>query len=360
MKLVHLVTYNEKFIPSQIGFLRSEFPEAAQEFFLVGGGRGVDRLVGTGVSRLTAATLSSFLYKAYRAQRLVLNGIYSHRLLLLLLLSPGLLRKAVWLPWGGDIYWPELVPASWGNRLIDKLRGLAFRRLSAIATPARGDYQKLQVLYGVKSRHIPGCPNIFSFDELVLERMRKLAEERRALGETCVIQVGNSADPSNNHIEVMEWLARYSAKDIEVRVPLSYGFDGVESYRDAVMHRGRELFGEKFRPMTQMMNADAYNRHLAEVDVMVFNHRRPQGFGNMLISTYLGAKVYMRTHVSTWDYLVNGEGCKLFDVMELVSISFEEFLRLDQLDRQRNSSSVAHLFSRQWQKAMWRDLYVSE
>lgn len=357
MRLVHLVTYNEKFIPAQLRFLNAEFGQEGQKFYLIGGGGRVGDVLGGNVFYLSWGTLWRFLADAHRSDRLVLNGLYSHFVIVMLLFFPWLLRKAVWVPWGGDLYWPELVAATPWNRFIDRLRGMFFRRLDAIATSTAGDYAKACALYGIKAQYIKSCSNIFSFDRTDLDRLMEKTSQLRKKDAPKIIQVGNSADPSNQHLEIFEWLKPYANESIEICTPLSYGFHGCEGYRDSVVRRGIELFGAKFKPMLTLLDAKEYNRYLAGVDVMVFNHRRQQGFGNMAISLYMGTKIYLRSEVSTWALLVDEMGCTIFDTREIEKMSLGQFLDLPSDIRQKNKRAVAHLFDRTWQKEMWGKLY---
>lgn len=357
MQLVHLVTYNDKFIPAQLHFLNDEFGRERQKFYLLGGGAQIQTVLGGNVTRLSGRKLWRFLVDLHRSDRLVFNGLYSHAIIVSFLFFPWLLRKAVWLPWGGDLYWPELVPETRWNRFVDYLRGVFFRKLEAIATPTYGDYLKAVSLYRVKARYVQGCPNIFSFDSAELDSVSKMTGARRMTRPATIIQVGNSADPSNVHLEVFEWLRRFADENIEIHVPLSYGYQGVECYRDGVLRRGSELFGTKFKPILNLMDASAYNHYLASVDVMVFNHRRQQGFGNMVLSLYMGTKMYLRSEVSTWKLLSEEMGCSIFDACEIDHISFEQFVDLGASVRQKNKQAVVHLFDRVWQRQMWEKLY---
>ena len=357
MRLVHLVTYNEKFMPAQLRFLSVEFGNYEQKFYLLGSGGQIEDALGGNVVRLSGRTLWRFMVDAHRSDRLVFNGLYSHEVIVTFLFFPWLLHKAVWLPWGGDLYWPELVPKTTWNGVIGDLRGVFFRRLNAIATPTYGDYLKATDLYRTKARYISGCPNVFAFEAANLDDASREASELKRTRQTKIIQVGNSADPSNEHLEVFEWLQRYASEDIEIHVPLSYGDQGVEGYRESVLRRGIELFGVKFKPMLTLLDAKEYNQYLAGVDVMVFNHRRQQGFGNMAISLYMGTKMYLRSEVSTWALLVDEMGCAIFDTREIEKMSLGQFVDLPSDIRQKNKRAVAHLFDRTWQKQMWEKLY---
>ena len=102
------------------------------------------------------------------------------------------------------------------------------------------------------------------------------------------IQLGNSATPTNNHIEAIDWLAQMELGARRVIVPLSYGSD---EYRDMVCAYGKKRLGDTFQPVTDFMPFDEYKALLSQCGIMIMNTIRPQGVGNILINLMNGAKV---------------------------------------------------------------------
>ena len=118
-----------------------------------------------------------------------------------------------------------------------------------------------------------------------------------AKGATTV-QVGNSADPSNRHIEAFRLVAPKLSRTAQVLVPLSYGYrpptlPWTRSYVDSVCEEGFHLFGNRFRSVRHFLSKDAYSNLLSTVDILVFNHRRQQGMGT-LISALPMRKTYLQ------------------------------------------------------------------
>jgi hypothetical protein len=113
------------------------------------------------------------------------------------------------------------------------------------------------------------------------------------------ILVGNSGDPSNNHLDAFLWLSRQRfSTGRRVVVPLSYG--GNEEYRKVVLNKGRQLFGELFYPVLDFMPLEDYNELIKSCGIVIMNHLRQQGFGNIVTALAMGATVYLqpRTTVS--------------------------------------------------------------
>lgn len=114
------------------------------------------------------------------------------------------------------------------------------------------------------------------------------------------ILVGNSATPTNNHIEVFRTLSRIQLPaSSKIVVPLSYGD---ARYREKIVELGTELFGDQFQPVTDFMDFDQYVALLQSCSMMVMNHKRQQGAGNIGIGMYLGAKVFVNPSSPLYDY----------------------------------------------------------
>ena len=104
------------------------------------------------------------------------------------------------------------------------------------------------------------------------------------------ILVGNSASFTNNHLEVLDLLARLDIGDRKIVVPLSYG---EPVYRNAILARGQELFGSAFLPLIDRLPLDQYVALVANCDVVIMNHKRQQGLGNIGAALYNGAHVFL-------------------------------------------------------------------
>ena len=150
-------------------------------------------------------------------------------------------------------------------------------------------------------------------------------------------------------------LSKFSNENIEVVAPLTYGD---EKYIHSVIQHGSDLLGNKFMPLTQLMTPVEYNKYLSTIDVVILNHRRQQGFGNIVIALYFGAKIFIRREVSTWDYLSNAMNCFIHDTGELANLDFVEVVRNNSKVIDENRAAVAHLFDRKWQKKKWERMYV--
>ncbi len=188
----------------------------------------------------------------------------------------------------------------------------AIKRVDFLSTPFLEDYELLKtrlgedfrpvytrVFYGSLERTCaPGVPEVYGDN----------------------ILVGNSATPTNNHLEVFKLLAGLELGSRKIVVPLSYGDHG---YRDAIISHARALFGERFHPLIEFMPLDQYNNCIAQCSIVVMGHRRQQGAGNTFTLLNKGAKVFMDEASTVYRYLKN-RGAFVYALSELqTGLAFE-------------------------------------
>lgn len=119
------------------------------------------------------------------------------------------------------------------------------------------------------------------------------------------ILLGNSADPTNNHIEIIQQFINYGEKR-EVVIPLSYG--GSEAYINAILSllKSSEL---NFTVLTDFKTQEEYFNILKRCSFVIMNHERQQAMGNIIMMLSLGAKVVINEQNIACGY-VNNMGFK--------------------------------------------------
>src|SRR5262249_55264963 len=147
----------------------------------------------------------------------------------------------------------------------------------------------------------------------------------------------------NQHFEILGSLAKFSERNIRIYAPLSYGDS---AYAQSVAAKGREVFGEKFIPLTKYLSPSEYTEFLSSIDIAVFNHSRQQAMSNTISLLGFGKKVFIRSDVAQWDRF-RKLGIAIFDQSEL------DLTPLSDLVRERNQQVVRTHFS----DAMLRDQY---
>lgn len=224
----------------------------------------------------------------------------------------------VWSGWGGDYYGTaissdagllgpatrhlvhsELRPTFWAGRAIHALRfgpqlRAAARAADVFSAPIPGDQ-------AVFRRRFPQFQGVYSQLNYASVEDSISIGERRSLGADLL--VGNSAAPTNNHLEVLQLLALQDLDGRRVLVPLSYGNQG---YAQSVIREGRRLLGDSFVPITRMMPLSEYNELLWECGVVLTGAQRQAGLGNILRAVWQGAHLVLDRHNPVVDYLRDG------------------------------------------------------
>jgi dTDP-N-acetylfucosamine:lipid II N-acetylfucosaminyltransferase len=214
------------------------------------------------------------------AKKIILHGLWRDKVDILLYFNQKLLKKCYWIMWGGDFYFPETK---------SKIKYEIIKNIGYLVTYIEGDYELAKKWYKAKGKYHE-CfmypSNLFKEYDIEVKK------------ETTInIQLGNSADPSNNHLEVLKKLIKYKDDNIRILVPLSYGN---QDYAKIVISKGKEFFGNKFIAITEFMPFKNYLVFLSNIDIAIFTHKRQQAMGNTITLLGLGKKVYMRTDVTHW------------------------------------------------------------
>ncbi len=105
------------------------------------------------------------------------------------------------------------------------------------------------------------------------------------------ILIGNSGDPTNNHLDIFQILYKQNIKDIPIYVPLSYG--GNKKYIDQVILKGEFLFGKQFHPITKFLPRDEYFKIVGSCSNIIMGHERQQAIGNISYALWQGCKVFL-------------------------------------------------------------------
>ncbi|RTE65232.1 4-alpha-L-fucosyltransferase (Fuc4NAc transferase) [Amphritea opalescens] len=127
------------------------------------------------------------------------------------------------------------------------------------------------------------------------------------------ILIGNSASFTCNHKETLDFLHSKGISNRYLIAPLSYGD---KNYGEKISSIGNELFGKKFKPLTEFMPVKDYVATIRKCGYVIMNHKRQQAVGNIVIMLYLGARVFLREENPTYLFLKE-QGVLLSSVQEL-------------------------------------------
>lgn len=283
------------------------------------------------------------LLMLFRAEKIIIHCLASPALIFYLYCFPQLLKKCFWVIWGKDVYFYQMLPhIRFYHRVYEHFRKKVIKNMPNIVGDKFLDFPVVRTLYGNNSK----IYNSFSYPSNLFKD-RNIVNN---ISDHTTILVGNSADPSNNHLELFLLLEKYKEKNITIICPLSYGD---MKYAAKVSVEGKRIFRDKFIPLPNLLPLKDYEALLDTIDIGLFAHRRQQAFGNIISLLSIGKKIYLRQDITTWNCLLH-YGVKVHDVnnFDLSKISKDESIL--------NSKIVKNVFSEKNLVHQWQRIFKAE
>jgi len=104
------------------------------------------------------------------------------------------------------------------------------------------------------------------------------------------ILLGNSATATNNHIEVISWIAQHKTNFDVCNIPLSYGDTNTQL---SVAKHATEKLKNQANILKKFMPKIDYFAILESTEYVIMNHCRQQGLGNILWGLATGRTIYL-------------------------------------------------------------------
>ena len=332
MKILHFCSL-DKFIPPFINNIKENFEQSEHLFWLFGDidtySVDIDSNVKYGGRKLSTKiwALFYFMKDLHCVDKIVLHSFTSTKIALILFFMPWLSKKCYWFIWGGDLYGfkTEKRNLKWYTKEL--FRRPVIRRMANLVTYLKGDYNLAREWYG--------CTGMWH--ECIMYTSNTYKELPIGIIDTPSVNIllGNSADPTNNHIDALQKISAYKDEKIEVIAPLSYGKKEYSSY---VIREGERILGDKFRAITDFLPFPRYLELLSSINMAVFNHDRQQAMGNTILLLGLKKTVYIKRGTSQWE-LFEQKQIKILDVDDF---SLKEIT--DQ-DKEKNKEIIRGYFS---------------
>lgn len=285
------------------------------------------KLFGKNIYYGSAATL---IINPDITERIIVHGMFSPRLVNYLYNNKHLLSRVYWCIYGGDLY---AAPNDERNNYV---------RSNVHAIITTFDKEEYEKRFGEKKTYDMVFNNPLS--------PYLLPPSGHVPGNPYRILINNSADETT--LEAFDVLSKFKDENIEIATILSYTTFGSNNIIPKIIERGRELFGEKFKPVFEWMSQAGYVEYLSGIDVYASFQNRQQGVGNMSASMLMGKKVFIRSSVSTYiGYHANG--IHVADTNEIENMSFEEFVSLDDTIRESNIRILRSRMTEENQIKLW-------
>lgn len=269
-----------------------------------------------------------------------------------------------WIIWGADLYNKLLEPR--GFKMIDKqssyhksqkLKNLLLtpynrikeqirtkqniyfidKRVQYIVTDTTENDYNILLKYYPQLKHIPWKDFFYyPIDGILGEELMEMHIE----GQN--IQIGNSASMTNNHEYAMSILSKLQIGDRKIVIPLSYSGD--KAYKESVVRCGKKLLGENFTPLMDFMPLQDYNKLLININVAIYGNWRQEAIGNIIISLYLGAKVFLSYHNPVLEWAQN-HNLIVFELEKITQAEIDS--PLNETDKKRNRKILIQLYNKE-------------
>lgn len=300
-----------------IRFLRMNYSADNNPLFVIGRFHDNDYSEYSNVIKIpeTAKGYMSLFNKMQQADRIHLHGLYSLPMIAWLAFHPGICKRCNWIIWGDDLYTMTKRKTTILSRIFLKLRKYAVTNMNSVATNIPGDVEILKRILDKDIKYYQLWTEKSELGTITVKRQRDCE------GRKVKILLGNSATRTNCHEEALQRLKKYADEDMQIICPLSYGD---MEYGEQIARYGEQLLGEKFIPLMTYMPKDEYFKLLGDIDIGVFAHDRQQAMGNIVALLYAGKKVFMRKDISSYQFLHDNNGLKIYDFEQIGQINFTE------------------------------------
>ena len=122
--------------------------------------------------------------------------------------------------------------------------------------------------------------------------------------------LGNSGDPTNNHLDALHELKEKSIPIERLLIPLSYA--APLGYLETVRHEAITLFGaEKVEVLSDFLKPDEYASKISSFGTLVLYHKRQQAVGNFLLALQQRKKILLHSEGKLNQWLVSDFGLDL-------------------------------------------------
>jgi dTDP-N-acetylfucosamine:lipid II N-acetylfucosaminyltransferase len=280
-------------------------------------------------------------------KKLIFHGLFDPIIILILFCNKFLLRKSNWVIWGSDLYEYQERPIR--QHILKKIYFKANDSVKEnfnVYIACKGDYKFAEKYFNAKGRYFD-CIGYLS--NVYKEVKTNSYKEKKA---EYYILAGNSADPINNHIEILNTLEKYcKMENILIYCPLSYGNNEWAKY---VSKYGNNLFGSKFIPIIDFMPINKYLDFLSEIDIAIFANNRQHGNGNTISLLGMGKTVFLKRSSTLYN---------LYEEEGIVVYSFEEFNGIkiiNNSEKNNNIEIVKNRFSEKRLKQDWKIIFENK
>ncbi len=164
----------------------------------------------------------------------------------------------------------------------------------------------------------------------------KLENFMKNISETNDILLGNNAYPTNNHVEMLDFLYKIDFAE-KIICPLSYGNP---IYANLVKNYGEKIFRDRFVALTQYLPEEEYFKTVLPCSNVIMYQLRQQALKNINAMLFLGKKVFISENNPIYKPYTETIGFKIFSIEELFKNPNLLYEKLSEEDKKRNKEII--------------------
>ncbi|EOS79047.1 hypothetical protein C817_03115 [Dorea sp. 5-2] len=177
---------------------------------------------------------------------------------------------------------------------------------------------------------------------------------KRGENDTINIQIGNSAYPEFNHINILKLLSKYKKENIKIYVPLSYG---ITEYAKQVIDVGIKIFGEKFVALQEFIPSQEYYSLLQKMDVVIMDVEKQHALGNIFVLMESGCKVYFCKNSMLHHFFSKEMQCIVYSTEQIRGMVFKELFEFSDAKKQYNRKKIRENWNKNAYVIKWQEIF---
>ncbi len=294
MKVTHIfVLCIEHHVIPYINFIKEELDgNNHQNKIIVYTKKASDKLQGLTGNQVTITPNRADVVKAIQiandSHKIIIHGIYDSVIFLKLLFSFKPLKFVSWSMWGADVYYTP--PRGIRGVIINYCRKRVIPRIGN-KLGLKCDYTWLfnQLKTEDKGQFSEVCFPAWFYQEA----QDNIKDERNKNSNSTTLSalLGNSADPTNNYIELIDIL---KGSNLFKKYTFVLNYGGSSAYINKIKEYAEENLSDcELVFLTKKLAYQEYIDVVAQHHALIYNHARQQGVGSLNIAFSLGLNVFI-------------------------------------------------------------------
>ena len=248
-------------------------------------------------------------------------------------------------------YYYRLLKKHQQQRKYENLVNLVIKRFDYFAHYIEADYNLIRNAYPLNAKYIN-----FSYMSIDAAFNFQLPSQV-SLGKN--ILLGNSANPTNNHFDVIKYLSKIKFdKNQQVYCPLNYSINS-ERYIDELINLGNKTI-KHFSPITDLLSKEKYHEILHSCSVAIMPHYRSQAWGNIMVLLWLGVAVFLSKKSSLFKLLKTEYNMIIYSIEDDFQILMNKGSKklLSQSDILRNRDTLVKFIGEEKKREIIKDFLM--